>query len=236
MFIQYRPDVLLIAAAVLPAVALLWLVYRADKVEKEPPRLLLRLILLGILATIIAKALERLGLMALSSLVPPNTLVFDVLLYFGIVAFAEEGSKYFLLKKATWNSPEFNCRFDGVVYATFIALGFALWENIGFVLFYGFDVALLRAVTAVPGHACFGVFMGCWYSSAKVLDREGYDLGSKAARALALIVSALLHGVYDFIASSINSRNAWAFLVFITAMFIGTYLRVIWRAEEDRHI
>ena len=90
-------------------------------------------------------------------------------MYFGVVAFSEEGAKYFLLKRRTWNSAAFNCQFDGVVYAVFVSLGFALWENISYVLMYGLSTALVRAVTAVPGHACFGVFMGVWYGLAKRL-------------------------------------------------------------------
>ena len=55
-------------------------------------------------------------------------------MYFGIVAIAEESSKYIFLRHRTWNNPEFNCTYDGVIYAVFTSLGFALWENIrGFV-------------------------------------------------------------------------------------------------------
>ncbi len=76
---------------------------------------------------------------------------YNVLLYFVVVALSEEGFKYLLLKKRTWYSSEFNCQFDGVVYAVFVALGFALWENISYVLMYGLGTAAIRAVTAVPG-------------------------------------------------------------------------------------
>jgi RsiW-degrading membrane proteinase PrsW (M82 family) len=41
------------------------------------------------------------------------------------VAGAEESSKYLLLRRRTWHSPEFNCQYDGVVYAVFVALPFA---------------------------------------------------------------------------------------------------------------
>lgn len=93
-------------------------------------------------------------------LLPQSSTAYNVLLYFVVVALSEEGFKYLLLKKRTWYSSEFNCQFDGVVYAVFVALGFALWENISYVLMYGLGTAAVRAVTAVPGHACFGVFMG----------------------------------------------------------------------------
>ena len=50
------------AAAVLPPVLLLLYIYRKDRVEKEPPRLLLRLFLGGCLAVLPAMALELAGL------------------------------------------------------------------------------------------------------------------------------------------------------------------------------
>ena len=67
-------------------------------------------------------------------------------MYFVVVAISEEGFKYVLLKKRTWKSREFNCEFDGVVYAVFVSLGFALWENIFYVLSYGFATAVARLV------------------------------------------------------------------------------------------
>ena len=72
-------------------------------------------------------------------------MAYNAIMYFGIVAFSEEGAKYFLLRRRTWHSAAFNCQFDGVVYAVFVALGFALWENISYVLMYGLSTALVRA-------------------------------------------------------------------------------------------
>ena len=52
---------ILIAAAVIPAVALMIRIYRADRLEREPPGLLLGLLLRGVLATVLALLAERLG-------------------------------------------------------------------------------------------------------------------------------------------------------------------------------
>ena len=181
--IFFYTNPILIAAAVIPAVFLLVHVYRADKLEKEPAPLLISLVLYGIAATFIALLLERFGSWLLGRYFPENSTPYNVLMYFGIVAFSEEGAKYFL-KRRTWNSAAFNCQFDGVVYAVFVSLGFALWENISYVLMYGLSTALVRAVTAVPGHACFGVFMGVWYGLAKRLHGQGKDGASKLALVL----------------------------------------------------
>ncbi len=49
---------LLILAAVLPAAYLMWRVYRSDRLEREPPRLLIGLVLLGMISTALAGAAE----------------------------------------------------------------------------------------------------------------------------------------------------------------------------------
>lgn len=76
---------------------------------------------------------------------------------------------------------------------------------------YGLGTALVRAVTAVPGHACFGVFMGAWYGLAKRYQGLGREGVSKLCRILALLFSAFLHGCYDFIATLENPHYGWAF-------------------------
>ncbi len=234
MFLLFMPDTLLIAAAVIPAIILLVQVYRADRMELEPPQLLLRLVLMGIYATTLAKLAEHAGSALLNALFRQETLLYNILMYFGVVGFAEEGAKYVLLKRTTWGSPEFNCRFDGVVYAVFVSLGFALWENIGYVLMYGLGTALVRAVTAVPGHACFGVFMGCWYAQAGEWARMRREDVSRGLRVAAVVVPALLHGAYDFLAVTDGSR--WYFLGFVILMFAATLFTVRRASREDRYI
>lgn len=236
MFLFYLPNALLISAAVIPAIVLLVMVHRADRVDKEDPALLVRLVLMGVFATTIAKLGERVGLIVLNAFFRYETVLYDVLMYFGVVAFAEEGAKYALLKRTTWGRPDFNCRFDGVVYATFVSLGFALWENIGYVMMSGLGTALVRAVTAVPGHACFGVFMGCWYARAYELERQGNAEASKSYRILSVLLPALLHGAYDYLAVAMAYQSGWYFLAFVAVLFIITYRLILRLSREDRYI
>lgn len=234
--IFFYTNPILIAAAVIPAVFLLVHVYRADKLEKEPAPLLISLVLYGIAATFIALLLERFGSWLLGRYFPENSTPYNVLMYFGVVAFSEEGAKYFLLKRRTWNSAAFNCQFDGVVYAVFVSLGFALWENISYVLMYGLSTALVRAVTAVPGHACFGVFMGVYYGRAKRYDNDGDFVKAKRCRTMAVLMPALLHGAYDFIATMEDPNCEWMFLVFVLALFAVSLKLVRVGSHSDRYI
>lgn len=227
---------ILIAAAVIPAVVLLVKVYKVDHLDKESPRLLWNLVVRGVIATVFAMLTEWIGEFVLSSFVQEQTVLYNFLLYFIVVAVSEEGFKYLLMKQRTWKDPEFNFQFDGVVYAVFVSLGFALWENISYVLMYGFGTALVRAVTAVPGHACFGVFMGAWYGLAKKYESYGMPSQSKTCRVVALLSSIVLHGCYDFTASIENQNYAWIFVAFVVVMFIVAFRLVKKLSQNDRYV
>ncbi|MCR5576603.1 MAG: PrsW family intramembrane metalloprotease [Oscillospiraceae bacterium] len=229
---NFTADPILIAAAVIPAVFLLVRVERADRLEKESRKLLISLVFFGILATLIASLGERIGMAILYSIFEEESVLYNLLLYFVVVALSEEGAKYILLKSRTWRNPEFNCQFDGVVYSVFVSLGFALWENIGYVAYYGLSTAIVRAVTAVPGHACFGVFMGTWYGMAKRKEGAGDLAGAARYRRFALIVPMLLHGFYDFCATYDDSVMGLVFLVFVVAMFV-TASRLVRRVSAN---
>ena len=107
-------NILLLAAAVIPAFFLMVKVYRSDRLERESPAILLSLVKAGILSSLIALVLERVLSMLLNVTIADKK-VYQALLYFVVVAFSEEGAKYFMLRRTTWESREFNCQYDGVV-------------------------------------------------------------------------------------------------------------------------
>ena len=155
-----------IAAAVVPAFILLRYVYRHDTIEKEPPLLLMTLFCLGVVSALCATVLESIAQTVLDLLIGPESPFYTVLMAFLVVAVMEEGTKLYFLKRRTWDHPAFNYRFDGIVYAVFVSLGFAAYENILYVFQYGLSVALPRALLAIPGHMSFAVFMGVFYGRA----------------------------------------------------------------------
>lgn len=226
----------LIASAVIPAIFLMVKVYRSDKLERESSYMIWNLIKAGIFSSLLALVEERVLSAVLDMTVPYDSPMYNIILYFGIVAFAEESSKYLLMKRQTWRSVEFNCQYDGVVYAVFVSLGFALWENISYVMTYGFGTAVVRAVTAIPGHACFGVFMGVFYGIARRLYNRGERTASGLFRVLSVVIPALLHGCYDYIATMEEGDGSGYFLVFVVAMFVVSYFLVGRSAKKDRII
>ena len=229
-------NLILIAAAVIPAVFLMVKVYKSDRLEKESKNSLGKLVIAGILSSLLALVEERILSAFLDSAVPQNTVIYNIILYFVVVAVSEESSKYIMLKWRTWNSAEFNCQYDGVVYAVFVSLGFALWENISYVMAYGFSTAIVRALTAIPGHACFGVFMGVFYAFAKKnYNRRRFAL-SKTCRIMAVAVPCVLHGAYDFIASMEQPGKGWYFVCFVAVLFLISYSLVNKMSKEDTYI
>ena len=199
-------------AAVLPAAVLLIYVYQHDRVEREPTGLLL-------LCSIV---LETIGQVVLGWLVTPGTLLHTVLTAFLVVAAVEEGTKFFFLKQRTWYDYNFNYRFDAIVYAVFVSLGFAAFENIKYVFHFGLSVALPRAFLSIPGHMAFAVFMGVYYGRAKMRESRGYRMAAKADLAMAYIVSLLLHGFYDACAMVGTTGATILFIIFV----VVTYLRM----------
>lgn len=237
-FLYLSPQILLIAAAIVPAVALLVYVYRKDRIEKEPAGLLLGLILWGVVSTFLAVLSESAGAVALAYLLPGGEAhpAYTFWMFFVIVGLSEEGFKYLVLRWRTWRSPHFDCRFDGVVYAVFVSLGFALWENIGYVTMYGLSTAMVRAITAVPGHASFGVFMGACYSTARRCENYGEHGKSVVWRWLSVLLPAAIHGAYDTIAMTESASRTLTFLIFVAVLFILAFLLVKKLSERDEFI
>lgn len=212
-----------ILAAVLPAAFLLRYIYRQDTVEKEPLGLLVTLLLLGVAAALFSGVLERLAQTVLQMLIDPGSPAYTILLAFLVVALVEEGTKFCLLKGRTWEHPAFNYRFDGIVYAVFVSLGFAAFENIQYVLHYGLSVALPRAFLAVPGHMSFAVYMGLFYGRAKLCAACGDERGMRRNWLVGYLSAVFLHGVYDSCAMIGSVPSTLLFIVFILLMYRGVY-------------
>ena len=222
-------DILLVMAVV-PAALLLYYVYRIDPVEKEPGRLLARLLGWGAAACIPAIVLETVGMEVCMGGREAHSISELLFENFIIIALSEEVCKFFFLRWKTWKNPAFDYVYDGIVYAVFVSLGFAILENIGYVYEFGFATAVVRAFTAIPGHAIFGVFMGCFYGLAKRAEQAGNSGEKWAMLACAIIIPVFCHGFYDFCASvGVLGDSAfvldlmfWVFLLVI--MVVAMYL------------
>ena len=229
--------IILLAAAVLPAAFLLYRVYKMDTIEKEPWSILRKLLLWGALSGIPAALVESLLTGVVQNLLQEGTLLYNFVFGFIVAALVEESFKFFFLYKFTFKNPAFNYRFDGVVYAVFVSMGFAILENVLYVFQGGLGVALSRALLALPLHAACGVYMGIAYGQQKVNSLYKSASFGSVARAC-LPVPILIHGFYDSCAFSAENYPIFllVFVVFVILVFILTLRQLKKVSQEDRPV
>lgn len=225
-----------ILAAVLPALILLCYIYKKDHVEKEPVGLLLQLLVAGLLAALVSIVLERILQSILDAAISPFDPAYSIIMAFLVVAAVEEGTKYSFLKRASWKNRNFNYRFDGIVYAVFVSLGFAAFENVLYVFNYGLSVALPRALLAVPGHMGFSVFMGLFYGRAKLYENNGYRGRRWFNQIIAYISAVFLHGFYDACLMIGTDQSTMMFAGFVAIMYVLVFLLIRYESKHDKYI
>ena len=225
-----------VLAAVLPAIFLMRYVYRQDQIEPEPVGLLASLVWKGVLAALAAIVLEFIGQTVLQGLVSEDNPNYVYYLAFLVVAAVEEGTKLFFLYRRTWKEPDFNYRFDAIVYAVFVSLGFAAFENVKYVFSYGLSVALPRAILAVPGHMGFAVFMGIFYGRAKRCADWGNRFGCKVNLILSYLFPVALHGVYDSCCMTGTGRSTAVFVIFVLVMYLLVFRLIRHESRTDTPI
>lgn len=196
---QMTENVILISLAILPVIVLAIFIYRKDKFEKEPLRMLAKAFFFGCLSVIPAILIEQALQLGFFFMGGEYMSGFVTGIYNGFIVAgcSEELCKLALLALAVWKAPDFNEYFDGIVYATFVALGFAGIENLMYVFRQEtFEVSLMtggvRAILSVPGHFLFAVVMGYYFALAKFNpDKRRQNLFK------AFFYPMLLHGTFD---------------------------------------
>ena len=202
---------ILFGIAVLPVVVLMVFIYRQDKYQKEPIKSLAKAFFGGMLS-IPLDVLIVTGIgMLFGNTIIANTVFFSSFMEAGI---PEELSKFLIFMLLIWRDKNFDEYFDGIVYATFIGLGFACVENIEYVFMYGFGTGVVRALLSVPAHFLFGVVMGHFLSLAKFHPekRGTYILSG-------LLLAMLAHGLFDWLLMVTDRLSPMVTLV-IYAVFI----------------
>lgn len=163
----------------IPALLLCWYIYVKDRQEKEPLWLLAVLFGTGAVAYIPAVLAQNGSEQLLGQAFSPyitHTLT-GAMLFTEEWAFAAHSAvsalttalifetlKWAVLFLLTFKSKHFGHLFDGLVYAVFVSLGFAVAESLWFAAFNNWDTLLLRSVVSVPAHMTYGVCMGFCYT------------------------------------------------------------------------
>jgi RsiW-degrading membrane proteinase PrsW (M82 family) len=178
-------------AGALPALAAMAYVDKLDAKRPEPRWTLRKVSIFGALSVLPCIYIEQ-PLAKIHVGGPWPQLLF---MSFVVAAAVEELAKVCVVYATVWRRPELDERLDGIVYGTRAGLGFALLENIGYLL--GPQSAgafatmyLVRALLAVPGHAIYGGFMG-YFAARRRFDGVGPGLLG------GYLLAVLLHGAYD---------------------------------------
>lgn len=228
------------ASAVLPVVLLLIFVYFKDKYQSEPIKKLIWTFFVGCIS-VVPSAMQETFLEAVYT--PVNPVVDGLYGGYVVAGFSEELWKLLLLMLVVWRSRHFDEYFDGIIYATYLSLGFACLENIMYVVGDedAMAVALTRGLLAVPAHFLFAVIMGYHLSLAK-FDPSG----RKVHLFHALLYPTLMHGTYDallMISDNIETESGQCFvtgLLFVAFIVFDIFmwrwgLKRIKRLQERSH-
>ena len=225
---------ILLAAALLPAV-LLWLyIWRQDS-NPEPTKQLVKAVLYGVVICIPVALLE----VALQEILlggEATSLIGTTIDAFFIAALPEECFKLLALWLVLRHNPYFDEHFDGIVYAVCVGLGFAAIENVFYILGEEdwVQIAITRALLAVPGHYAFAVLMGYYYSLYHFVDH------SPQTAACILLVPVAGHGVYDALALSGTVNAAVGGISFFVLIFFCIKIhkaarsKILTQIERDR--
>jgi len=214
-----------ILAALLPAFVMMAYVFWYDRVHPEPIAMLFKGFICGIVSV---------GLLCLLRYYFPDYFewadngsnVLDKIKdAFFSAAIPEETVKLVMLWILVSKNQFFDDRYDGIVYAVCVGMGFAALENVDYVYFYAGSswgsVAAARAVLAVPGHYIMAVIMGYFYSVAKFKQERGWRRLWQLS--LIWIVPVLTHGAYDAIAMNME-YNDTLYIILTIALFAFCYV------------
>jgi len=209
---------LILLTALLPIAILMYYIYHKDKNLPEPTGQLVKAFLLGIVSVPLSFCMSiPLGLIGAYPSDATSILGSISTAFFG-AAIPEEIAKFFMLWVVLRKNPYYDEKMDGIVYAVCVSLGFAALENVMY-LFSNeetyLSVGIARAIFAVPGHFCFGILMGYYYSLARF-----YPMSSGRNKALILIAPIIVHGIYDSILFIINVTPAISGILMIVFLVL----------------
>jgi len=201
----------LFLSATAPVITVIIYIYIKDEFEKEPKLLLLYNFLFGAIASILISSV----LYLLYDILLPHpdrlNVFHQFLKAFFMVGLVEEFSKYIIVRYYAQPKKAFNEPFDGIIYAVMVSMGFAFVENLLYVFDGGIQVALIRAITAVPAHAVFAIIMGYFMGIAKFSNHKiKWNL-------IGLGLAIIFHGTYDF----------FLFINFIPGISLGAFVSLI---------
>lgn len=213
--------------ALLPGIVLFAFIYWRDRLRPEPVKELLIAFLLGVL-TVIPIILAETWVIKLGVYGATSSVFEGFKEAFIGAAIPEEFFKLAaLILLFRWRKHQ-NEFMDGIVYAACIGLGFALAENVKYVignlLESGTGEALVsvvvnRALVSVPMHFGLAVIMGYFFSYYLFIPVRRW-----LSLLLAFVVPVVFHGLYDMFLMILGLNENWIFILFFLVFAVFFYL------------
>jgi len=230
--------VILLLVAILPPIVLMLFFYLRDRYKKEPVWPVFLAFVLGAFVTLPASATSSF-IQRLTDWLNPSAGLFNIFLgAFFIVGLIEESWKFLVVRFYCYHRPEFDEPYDGIIYATAVALGFATLENILYIfnpsLLGSWRVGILRAFMAVPSHAFYGVLMGYFVGEAKFARG---DTEANLLSLFGLFLAIVAHGIYDFIVIALPHRPLLigSLIVFSVLVWVVFFEATRRQSEKSAH-
>src|SRR3954451_516370 len=162
------------AAAIAPALLVLWLVIAADERPGPPARVWAAFLLGAASISLLGAARAPFGSLLAISEAPWTALALHAA--FGVAA-PEEIVKILVIVAVSWRRQPLADPMDTVVYGAAAGLGFAAYENLAYLMQHPEmwrSLAVLRSVLTVPFHGALGIIAGAYLAIA----RSGTALGA----------------------------------------------------------
>lgn len=225
---------------------LLYMIYRKD-VVKERPLALLKALLGGfaaaIIITLIFGSFNALGI-NFSDLSKKMGVFSYLFRAFILSGFIEEALKLGVFSFLFKDTVDYDDAYDGIVFASFIAMGFALLENVLYFISYEKKTILLfRTFTSLPLHFYCGIFMG-YYFSRYLIHKEYESPKAKIFKLKSFFVPFIIHSLYNlilFVFSDLSGGPAQIVLLLIMGGYFATlsylvFMNVNNSSRHDRKI
>ena len=213
----------ILGIVLVPGILWGWVFYHAQRYKKVYLPLLLVLFLggmcSGLLALVLNHVVEKYTIFWPEALWP-QIIVFGKFIpilssgFWFLVGLNEEFAKILVLLAVVYPSRHLEEPFDGILYAAVVSVGFATLENFYYLDQFGIAVVAARTIITIPAHAFMSVPMGYFVAKSRLLLESGNETKFRFYFPMMTIIqgwiiSAFLHGLYDFFLSLKMEREAY---------------------------
>ena len=227
--------IIILILTALPTFLIARYIYKKDK-NPECPKLLAKLFLVGgILSILITLAISFvvlpfipfIDMELLGGVEAPSPIPLLVSIFIGN-ALVEEFAKWIMIIFIAYKHKAFTHKFDAIVYSVFVHLGFAFFEDLLYVFASETPLltSIMRGLTAVPGHATFGLVMGYYLAFAKLAKVNNNKSKEREYMLLSILAPTIIHTIYNYCLFIGNALFLVIFLFFVIGLYIYFFKKV----------